>query len=122
MLMTRGLVALLLTIALAAPCVALPAAAFGQSAGDDQYVDPFQGSDEPQNNSGGQDNSGLAGDQTGTSQPDTSAPAVAPSQTGTADATASDSGSLPRTGMPLAGLAIGGLVMLGSGLAIRRRA
>ena len=120
MLMTRRLLALILTIALAAPCVAVPATAFGQSAGDDQYVDPFQGSDESQNGSGGQDKSGSAGDQTGTSQPDTSA--VAPAQTGTTDATGSDSGSLPRTGMPLAGLAIGGLVLLGSGLAIRRRA
>jgi hypothetical protein len=123
MRMTRGLLALALTMTLAASCLALPATAFGQSAGDEQYVDPFQGNDNP--GGGGNDNStSNSGDQT-QDQSTTTTTTTAPAETGSADtagAAESDSQSLPRTGLPLAGFLLGGAALVGGGAALRRRA
>jgi hypothetical protein len=118
MRMTRGFVALVLTIALAAPCLAIPATALGQSAGDEQYVDPFQNDGNNDNNA--QDNSG-SGEQAATPPADTNTTTNSGSSD-SAGTTASDSGTLPRTGLPLRGLTLTGLVLLGSGVALRRRA
>ena len=122
---TTGPLALLLALALM-----LPAAALGQSAGDEQYVDPFQ-----QPNSG----QGGGGSNEGDSQGEAPAPAPAPEPapapappveapagTGAVDpATAQGSvtdgsGTLPRTGLGLATLIVSGLGMLGGGAALRR--
>jgi hypothetical protein len=120
---TNGLLALLIL------AFALPSAALGQSAGDEQYVDPFQGGG---GNAGGQGSDGDAGQSgatpggtqgstadgatgsTATAEPDSSAAVV---DTGTAP---SSGAQLPRTGLPVsvvAALAAG--LMLG-GLALRR--
>jgi hypothetical protein len=115
MRMTRGFLALALTIALAAPCLALPATALGQSAGDEQYVDPFQGGGGNNDNSQSDNSDGQAQDQ-GTTTTTTT-------ESGdTAGAAESDSGTLPRTGLPLAGLVLSGAALLGGGAALRRRA
>jgi hypothetical protein len=117
------MLALLLSLALA-----VPGSAFAQSAGDDQYVDPFQ---DPQGqNQGGGGNSGSQG---GGSQGDTEAvqpaqPEVAPEPapvvpgetTAPSESTAAQ--TLPVTGLPLLGVALAGAFLLASGMILRRRA
>ena len=123
MRMTNRVLFLLLMLALAVPVVAAPATAFAQSAGDDQYVDPFQ--DDDSGNSGNQGNSGNSGNQ-GNDTPAAEQPtAQAPADSGdTAGATAAeeaaDAGTLPRTGAPLGDLALIGVILLGGGFALRR--
>ena len=139
---TKRLTALVLSLALA-----LPGAALAQSAGDDQYVDPFEQSPEGSGgNSGGgggggggsQGNQGSnsQGSQGGGSQgtQSGSGTAGAGSDSGTAGAAAqgavgtsgseagSGSGNLPRTGFPAAVLALIGAVLLAGGATLRRRA
>jgi hypothetical protein len=127
----QGLIALVLTLA-----VAVPAPAFGQSAGDEQYVDPFQ--DPPAEPEGGQGNSGSGGgsgggsqggtDQggdgtTGTTTPEVpDSTTVAPESTPApgAEQTAEGSGTLPRSGPALASPLLLGLLFLAAGVALRR--
>jgi hypothetical protein len=97
---------------LAAICLlTAPAAALAQSAGDEQYSDPFGETEQP---SGSQD------------QPAAETPAAdpaAPTASG-GEATASqqsDGPSLPRTGLPAAILAGSGLLLLFGGGSMRRR-
>ena len=117
------MLALLLSLALA-----VPGSAFAQSAGDEQYVDPFQ---DPQGqDQGGGGNSGAQG---GGSQGDTetvqpaepevvpeTAP-VAPSET-TAPSESTAAQTLPVTGLPALGVALAGAFLLASGMILRRRA
>jgi hypothetical protein len=117
----------LLTTAAVAVSLALPSAALAQSAGDDQYTDPFSGQDAPAqgdgNNSGGdsQGNSGTApppasGD-AGTAPAQETPPAAG------GNGTASGGETLPRTGPAVAAqllLGAGSMLLLG-GFAIRRR-
>jgi hypothetical protein len=121
----------------------LPGAALAQSAGDEQYFDPFQ---DPQ---GGGQGGGGGGQGTGggeSTQPDTgaapetgtvepappaepAAPAepAPPSEEGggfgasASGAPGSGSAVLPRTGLPVALAAILGTVFLVGGVALRRR-
>jgi hypothetical protein len=101
--------------------LALPAAALAQSAGDEQYSDPF-GKVENGNDNGG----GGGGDVTEAPAPDTSTPAAsAPAETsvestGTA-ATDTTGAQLPRTGFPVLLLAGAGALLALSGAALRRR-
>ena len=121
---------LVLTLALAAVGVAAPAAALAQSAGDDQYVDPFQ-NDNGSGNGGG-DNSGSQGgggggepttDPAPTEIPEATAQDPAPTEPVAPSATtASDGEALPRTGLPALALAAIGTFLLGGGAALRRRA
>jgi hypothetical protein len=104
----RSLVACLL----AAVTLAFPAAAAGQSAGDDQYSDPFGGGQEEQGDGGAA----------------TPAPAPAePAQTGgggePAEAAERPEGRdrLPYTGVDALPLAGAGLLLLGAGVALRVR-
>jgi hypothetical protein len=103
----------LLAAALALLALALPPAAFAQSAGDDQYTDPFGQVDE--NTGGGGGGDGDAG------VPAEPAPTpVEPAQTG--EETVVPAGeSLPRTGLPAAALALAGIGSLAAGAALRRR-
>lgn len=127
--MTRAFVALILGVAL----LAAPAAALAQSAGDDQYVDPFQGGDGE-----GQEEPAPAPEQPAappenpaTPAPDTSAPApggngtaeAAPTADAAPSAEAAQSGSptLPRTGVPVVLFAAAGYALLLAGIAIRRK-
>jgi hypothetical protein len=122
MRMTNRVLTLLLMLALAVPAVAAPATALAQSAGDDQYVDPFQDDD---SGGGNQGNSGSQGGGNDTPTDD-QAVAQAPADSGDSAGvnagaeTVDDSGGLPITGFPLAGLALTGVILLAGGFALRR--
>ena len=99
-----------LALLLAAFLLAAPSAAFAQSAGDEQYADPFGETDQP---SGSQE------------QP---APTPAPAQGGDTGAAAetqvaqqTDAPSLPATGLPVGLLAGTGALLLAAGTTLRRR-
>jgi hypothetical protein len=103
---------------LAAVLLAAPAPAFGQSAGDDQYEDPFAGEDQGQPQSGGGQEPAPA--------PAPAAPAPAPAaESSTPSAPAAEPASqqqqLPRTGLDAAPILAIGVVLLGSGVALRVR-
>jgi hypothetical protein len=98
----------------------LPAAALAQSAGDEQYADPFGPTDQP-DKSGNQSSGDNSGQQTQPA-PQTQAPVQSTVQAEPADP-AGDSGStLPRTGLPALILAASGAALFASGGALRRRA
>jgi hypothetical protein len=121
MLMTRNALMLVLTLTLAASAIAVPATALGQSAGDDQYVDPFQ--NQPNNPDDGEGNSGSQGGDQQAAPPaeggDATTQTTSPS-TAVVETTP-DGATLPRTGLPLAPVALIGLFLLVSGLALQRR-
>jgi hypothetical protein len=123
MRMTNRLICLLAALALAVPAAALPATAFGQSAGDDQYVDPFQDNNADNNGGGGGggNNSGSQNDNTPSSQ-QTSQTTTTTGDTAGASAQdpAAESGGLPRTGFNVGGVVLTGVLLLGGGLALRR--
>jgi LPXTG-motif cell wall-anchored protein len=113
-------ICLLVLLILAAPVVAVPATALAQSAGDDQYVDPFENDG---NDKG--DNSGNQGSDQGSSN-DTSAPSGSDNgtqgTTAAAQGTEDANGKLPRTGgVPEGWIAVAGVaLLLGGGFALRR--
>jgi hypothetical protein len=103
-----------LLILVALVFLAVPAGAFAQSAGDEQYTDPF-----------GQEDQGVT-EQPATPPPDTGdAPAAggdgsaepAPS----AESAQTTSPTLPRTGAPVVLFAAAGYALLLAGVAIRRQ-
>ena len=107
---TGKLLAVLLMLALAAP-----AAVLAQSAGDEQYVDPFQG----QGDGGG----GGGGDNAGQSDSGSAPAAETPTEDtagATAESTVSDTATLPRTGLTLLPVVVAGLFLLSAGFAGRR--
>ena len=108
-----------LTAALLAACLlAAPAAALAQSAGDEQYADPFGNVDEPSQNDGGSNGSGTSGTDTTASAPTT---AVQDQAAAAADS-GSSSSSLPLTGFPAALSAMLGALLLVMGASVWRRA
>jgi hypothetical protein len=128
--MPRALIALITAAAL----LVAPAVALGQSAGDEQYTDPFQGGD-----GGGQEQPAQQPEQPAAQpeQPATPAPTPtepAPGGNGTAEAapsaeaaptsqaTQDGAPTLPRTGLPVLVLAAIGYALLLAGIAIRRKA
>ena len=129
MRMTKRLVLLLAALLIAVSTAALPAIALGQSAGDDQYVDPFQnngngtggggggggGNGNGNNNSGSQTDNTSASQQTSQTTTTTGDTAGASAQNST-----SATGTLPRTGEDMGGVVLMGLVLLGGGYALRR--
>jgi hypothetical protein len=100
-------------LAVALVFLALPAGAFAQGAGDDQYSDPFGGDATP----------------TATPRPAATAtpapvqPAATPAPSaGTAQATPAPSkNTLPYTGVDAWPLALGGALLLGAGVTLRAR-
>jgi len=113
-----------------------PAVAAAQSAGDDQYVDPFAGQDAGGGggSSGGQSGSSPSASAPSSSAPSSSAPSSsapsssAPSSSATAPAaspapatTAPVSTQLPYTGTATALRALLGAVLLLAGVALRLR-
>ena len=106
----RRSVPLLLTLL----ALALPSAALAQSAGDEQYADPFGEVEEP------------SGSQEETTQAPEPAPAPAQSDDslGTSEpvvAQQTDSPTLPATGLPVGLLAGAGALLLAGGTTLRRR-
>ena len=102
--------------------LALPAAAAAQSAGDNQYVDPFEGQKPPANSQAG-GSPGTNGQATGAPSPSASSsqPAAgdsAAASTATGDA-ASEGGQLPRTGVGLLMMLAGGVALVGAGVTLR---
>jgi LPXTG-motif cell wall-anchored protein len=101
-----------------AATMALPAATFAQSAGDDQYQDPLGGG----NGSGSSGGSGNSGGGGGSTSPGSSGTAGESAQSAQAHGTASgQSNQLPRTGVPAGVLALSGATLLGAGVVLRRR-
>lgn len=100
--------------------LAAPATAVAQSAGDEQYQDPFGGSQSQEPDDQGTSSpsatpspsAGATGDATATP---TAAPVAATSQSAPA------AQQLPRTGDDAGLLALGGAVLLAGGVALRRR-
>lgn len=109
----------LLVAALALLALALPSATLAQSAGDDQYTDPFGQVDEGTAEGGG-DQSGGGGDGGGDVPAEPAPVPVEPAQAG--EETVAPAGeSLPHTGLPAAALALLGAGSLAAGAALRRR-
>jgi hypothetical protein len=104
----------LVTVILAASTFVLPSAALAQSAGDEQYSDPF----------------GQTGDQGGSdgqeAQPPEAEPAPAPAvpaeEAVASQETAAPTPALPATGLPAALLAGSGALLLAGGTTLRRLA
>jgi hypothetical protein len=104
----KRLFALLLAVSL----FAVPSTALAQSAGDEQYNDPFGEVDEP---SGSQEQRAPA--------PEPAPAPDAPAASEGAVASQQASGpTLPITGAPVLLLASAGAMLLASGAALRRRA
>jgi hypothetical protein len=109
-----------LLILLLLGALAVPGAALGQSAGDEQYSDPF-GGDQPQ---------GQEQQEAPAQQPETAADpgdepvAAAPAEPSDEVASPADSSdpSLPVTGLPVLGMLLVGAGMLAAGAVVRRRA
>jgi hypothetical protein len=112
----------LLILALLA-ALAVPGAAFGQSAGDEQYSDPFAGEDQQQQNQPQAEQPAPQPEAPAqpVEQPAAPAPADSSAEEATAPAESSDP-SLPVTGLPALTLLALGAGMLASGLLVRRRA
>jgi hypothetical protein len=121
--MHRALAAALTLAAL----LAVPAAAMAQSAGDEQYVDPFQGGEEQPSQAPQEEPPApppAAPVQPTEPAPTEPAPA-APAPSGepgdvTAAPAQTTAGTLPRTGLPVALLLSAGYALLLAGVALRR--
>jgi len=103
----------------AAGLLAAPASALGQSAGDEQYEDPFAGEQQSGSGDDGTQAPEPAPEPTEPA-PATPAPEVAPSapESG-AEPTAQ--AELPRTGADTGLLLLGGTILLAGGVALRVR-
>jgi hypothetical protein len=134
-----------LLASLAAATVAAPAG-FAQSAGDEQYVDPFQndqgsggGGGDTGSGGGGGGNTGSGGGSDPGAVPEQPSVPEAPTgeapgdtlgaapTTGTGSSTSTEGSAagefaLPRTGLPLLAVLGAGLLLLGGGWALRRSA
>jgi hypothetical protein len=125
MRMSSRLLAVLLAVALSLPALTAATPAFAQSAGDDQYVDPFEG--EGGNGGGGGGGGNNGGDNSGSQgNSDTGAgDTTTPTDTGSGDtagttAQADDGSDLPRSGLDVGPIALIGVILIAGGLALRR--
>ena len=105
----------LVTLILAALMLALPAAALAQSAGDEQYADPFGPTEEPNNSQGQQ---AQAPEQEAAPAPTPAEPAAPAEEVTASQETAAP--TLPTTGLPAGVLAAGGALLLAGGTTLRR--
>jgi hypothetical protein len=104
----------LLTVLAALCLLSMPSAALAQSAGDEQYSDPFGGTEEP---SGSQDQPADAP----AAEPAPAEPAAPTTSGGEATASQQSGPTLPTTGLPAAALAGAGALLLAGGTGLRRR-
>ncbi len=108
---TRRLAALVTALALAAP-----GSAAAQSAGDDQYQDPFAGEAAPASGGGEQEEEEAPA--VAAPEPDPApAPAPAPAEAAAASAPA----QLPYTGLDAGPILLAGTALLAGGVALRLR-
>jgi hypothetical protein len=121
-MLSKRMLAVVLALALA-----LPGAALAQSAGDEQYVDPFQdsqGQQQEQATPPSQESGSQGGDGTVEAPAETQvvpeAPPTASSTTGAPAVAGSE--TLPVTGLPAAALAVAGAFLVAAGATLRRRA
>lgn len=113
----------------AAATLAAPATAVAQSAGDDQYSDPFAGDNGSSDGggSGGSDGGDSGGSSGGSSGGDSSSSGggsssgAEASTSGPTAASADDGPSLARTGAETGILALGGVSLVLAGIALRLR-
>jgi hypothetical protein len=116
-MLSRCIAALVVAFALA-----VPASALAQSAGDEQYQDPFGGEDQSQSQGG----SGGGGSAQPAPAP-AATPAPATPAAGTTEAAPAAAGAhaagrqLPYTGAPTGVVLIAGTILLGGGIALRVR-
>lgn len=104
---------------LAAVCLlALPAAALAQSAGDEQYNDPFGQTEDQGGNGGGGGNGNGGSEEAAPAPAQTEAPAGESQPAVTAGAPGP---ALPRTGLPVLVVAGSGALLLAGGTTLRRR-
>lgn len=110
----------------AALALGVPAPALAQSAGDDQYRDPFAGGEGQQQQTGG--NGGGSDGDTQTA-PAPANPAPAPSRTpasapsaNASEPVATTAGELPRTGSSAVWVAALGVLLVAAGVHLRRTA
>src|SRR4051794_23048588 len=104
--MRRAVLAIVVALGLA-----VPAAASAQSAGDNQYVDPFAGSQPPAKQQTSQPAQGTG--QSGSAAPAPASTPVQAVQSGSGSGTTASSSQLARTGQPVAPLfAMGGALLL----------
>jgi len=99
----------------AALVLSAPAAAPGQSVGDEQYRDPFAGEDQPQ------DDDSQDGVTTPAPAPGPATPA-GPTDSTAVEPTATVAGTLPRTGGESGWVALAGLLLVTAGAGLRRAA
>ena len=107
--------------------LALPGAALAQSAGDDQYADPFdesQGQQQEDANPPSEQGGGQPGDATAEAPAETQVvPEAPPTDSSTTGAPAVEgSETLPVTGLPAVVLALAGALLFAAGTTLRRRA
>jgi hypothetical protein len=119
----RRALAALLTVAL---LLAVPAAALAQSAGDEQYVDPFQGGEEQPTQEAPPEAQPAptepAPAEPAPVEPAPAAPAAPSGQEGDVAAAPAQTSAptLPRTGLPVVLLLSAGYALLLAGVALRR--
>jgi biotin carboxyl carrier protein len=112
--MFRARAAAIATICL---LLALPAAAFADSAGDNQYQDPLG------NTPSKPKKQASTTQTTATPAPATPAPSSSASQSTSATTTTTPSdGTLPRTGLPVLPMVAVGVALIAGGIVIRRLA
>ena len=110
---------------LAAGLLAAPAPALGQSAGDDQYQDPFAPEEQPEPSGG--DEPVDSDTEPAPAAPAEPAPEPAPAATGQEPAAAEGQPAptgqpeLPRTGVDVGAVLLAGAVLLTGGIALRVR-
>lgn len=116
--MPRRIAALAATLALIAP-----ASAFAQSAGDEQYQDPFGGDEQSQDDSSQDPDTPTSSDDAGSG---TTTPTQTPAPTGAEPSASAAQASpaaeqLPRTGGDVVLPAVAGFWLLLGGVALRAR-